>query len=327
LLLSVTLAPLAYAQLDVATVRGSVVDQDGQPIVGAKVELEFKGETRSRIVKSAATDKKGAFIRVGLKVGDWSLHVSKDGFQPHTIQTYLSGGSVSELPPITLARGASPAAAEKPAASPGSSGAAVAEAAQAARAQQLGDDFRKAVEAMQAGRGAEAEAAFQAILAAVPDLPEAHLNLGRLYAQRNADAEAEKELRKVIELQPQSADAYITLATVLGRVNRGEEALKLLQDQSARFAQDGRYQFALGAVAFNLGRNAESERAFTKAVELDAASVEPHFFLGSLAIARNDVPAAVEHLKKYVGAAPPGAPNLDAARTLLATFEKRKTTK
>ena len=105
---------------------------------------------------------------------------------------------------------------------------------------------------------------------------------------------------------------------------RTEEALKLLQDEAARFAQDAKFQFALGAAAFNLGQSAPAEAAFVKVTELEPANTEVLFYLGSLAVSRNDLPAAVERLEKYVASAPADAPNLAPAKSLLATLKKRK---
>ena len=84
------LPALAYAQLDAAQLRGSVVDDKGQPIQGVEVEIKYKGETRTPIIKKATTDKKGGFVRVGLKGGDWTLTFRKDGYKTAGLDTYLS---------------------------------------------------------------------------------------------------------------------------------------------------------------------------------------------------------------------------------------------
>lgn len=306
----------AFAQLDAAQIRGSVVDEKGQPIQGVAVELKFKGETRAPIVKNATTDKKGGFIRVGLKGGDWSLTFKKDGYKTVGIDTYLSIGGLSEIPPVTLAAVtlAAEKAAPAPAPAPGPTD----------RAKELGEAYMKALAAAEAGQSAEAETMFKAILADVPNLAEAHYNLGYLYERRGATAEAEAELRKALDLQPQNAAALIALAALLDRRGANEEALTLLEASAPRLADNARVQFALGATAFNLGRGAVAEPAFEKAVALDPANAEPLFYLGSIAVGRNDVPAAIERLQKFVAAAPPTSPNLETAKALLATLRKKK---
>jgi Tfp pilus assembly protein PilF len=301
-----------------ASVRGSVVDEQGQPLPGVKVEMEFKGETRQKIVKSAVTDKKGGFVRVGLTSGPWALTFTKEGYRRHGLDTMLSLGGVSELPPVVLKQAPAATAAGAVASGP----APIAQDAEAAR--QLGETYKNALEALKAGQDAAAEAGFKEVLAAAPQVAQAHYNLGYLAGKRGDAAAAEAAFRKAIELQPRNGEAYVALATLLGQKSRGEEALALLQGAAGEFAQDARFQFALGAAAFNLGRNAEAEAAFTRAGELDAANPDVDFYLGSLALGRNDVPAALSHLEKYVAAAPAGAPNLATAKGLLQALRAKK---
>src|SRR5713101_63793 len=62
LLVALLATPAAHAQLNNASaVRGQVKDAQGLPIPGVSVELEFKGESRVKIVKKTVTDKKGGY--------------------------------------------------------------------------------------------------------------------------------------------------------------------------------------------------------------------------------------------------------------------------
>ena len=306
---------LAHAQLDAAQIRGSVIDDKGAPIPGVAVELKFKGETRVPIVKTATTDKKGGYVRVGLKGGDWSLTFRKEGYKPAGIDTYLSIGGLSEIPPVTLA-----AVAPEPVASASPSAALSSQE----QAKLLGEAYAKALAALQAGQLADAEAQFKTLTEVLPNLAEAHYNLGYLYDKRGAGTEAEAEFRRALELQPENAEAVVALATLVDKKGRGEDALTMLVEAAPRFEANGRFQFALGAAAFNLGRNAQAEPAFEKAAALDPANPESLFFLGSIAVAHNDVPTAVDRLKKFVAAATPASPNLETAKALLASLGKKK---
>jgi Flp pilus assembly protein TadD len=82
-------------------------------------------------------------------------------------------------------------------------------------------------------------------------------------------------------------------------------------------------QFALGAAAFNLGKIDEAQAAFLKSVELDPANAEPWFYLGSLAVSRNDTKQAIEYLEKYAASAPATAANLPAAKAILDSLKKK----
>ena len=94
-----------------------MIDAQGQPLAGVAIEMEFKGESRAKIVKTLQTDKKGGFVRVGLKPGDWMLTFRKDGFKTVGLNTYLSMGGLGEIQPVTLEVAAPDPAAQQAAAS------------------------------------------------------------------------------------------------------------------------------------------------------------------------------------------------------------------
>src|SRR5258705_13854205 len=105
-LLALLAARESAAQLNnAAAVRGQVKDEQGQPLAGVNVELEFKGESRVKILKKAVTDKKGGYIYSGLVPGAWSFRFSKAGYKPAEVKTELSLGGISEIAPVVMATG------------------------------------------------------------------------------------------------------------------------------------------------------------------------------------------------------------------------------
>lgn len=321
--LTLAAAP-ARAQLEMSTIRGLVKDVDGQPVPDVQVTMEFGGESRTKVVKTATTDKKGAYIKAGLRNGDWTLSFARPGFRTHTIKTYISGGLVTEIPPVTIAKGENAAAAPPAAqAAAGAATPAPPPAGGGEHAKQVSQTYNKAIEAQKAGRNDEAEALFKSALAEMPELAEAHTNLGYIYIQKKDNAAAEAEFRKVVELRPAASAGFVSLATLLGTTRREQEALTLLTEAAPRFEQDARFQFALGATAFNLSQLEVAEPAFLKVTQLDPANAEAWFFLGSLALNKGDAPTAIERLEKYLAVAPPDGPNVPAAKALLTTLKKK----
>jgi len=326
LLLVVSIARDGAAQLNnAAAVRGQVKDEQGQPLAGVNVELEFKGESRVKIVKKTTTDKKGGYIYSGLLPGAWTFHFTKAGYKQAQLNTNISLGGISDIEAVTLAAsggdasvaGAIGAAAPiaGPSAGPGVS---------ADKSKELAAKYTAAIAAMKAGQAAEAETLLKELIAVVPGFAPAHQALGSILAGRGDTAGAEAAYRKLVELDAGTSVSHLVLANFLTTVGRNEEAFKALQDAAPKFPQDALLQFALGATAFNLGKSDEAQAAFLKAVELDPASAEPNFYLGSLAVSANDVPKAVAYFEKYVSIAPASAPNLGAAKALLETLKKKK---
>jgi len=91
-LLAVFAARESAAQLNnAAAVRGQVKDEQGQPLAGVNVELEFKGESRVKIVKKTTTDKRGGYIYSGLLPGAWTFHFTKAGLLASVDQSLRTG--------------------------------------------------------------------------------------------------------------------------------------------------------------------------------------------------------------------------------------------
>src|SRR5258706_2133087 len=103
-LLALFAARESAAQLNnAAAVRGQVKDEQGQPLVGVTVELEFKGESRIKILKKTTTDKKGGYIYSGLLPGAWTFHFTKAGYKTAQLNTNISLGGISDIEPVTMA--------------------------------------------------------------------------------------------------------------------------------------------------------------------------------------------------------------------------------
>ena len=65
---------------------------------------------------------------------------------------------------------------------------------------------------------------------------------------------------------------------------RTQEAVEGVLTAAPSFAQDPKFQYALGITCMNAGKGAEAEAAFKKAVELDPANPEPYFHLATIAV-------------------------------------------
>jgi Tfp pilus assembly protein PilF len=325
LLAMLCLVPRAgYSQ--VATVRGLVLDDSGQPVPDVKVEMEFKGESRQKIMKTLTTDKKGGFVRAGLPSGPYKITFSKEGYRPYGIEITVSLGGLSEIPDVVLKAAPAGAAVPPAAAAPGASAAPVPETATVAAGEraQLGDAFTKALEATKAGQLEDAQSLYQGILTKYPNAAAVHFNLGYVYRRKKDWAAAEGEYRKVMALEAGKSDAYVAMGALYEESGRGDEALEFMKKAAPQFEQDARFQFALGAIALNAGQPDQAEKAFSKAQALDPTNPEVHFHLGTLAVGQNDVPKAISHLEQYLALTGQSPQNLATARKLLDALKAMK---
>src|SRR6185436_13683852 len=190
ILLSASLAlglPAATASAQTGAARGKVIDQQGQPIEGAKVELDYKGGVTRKF--ETKTNKKGEFTQVGLASGLYDITVTKEGYQPELTGSRISLGDPTYLKDIQLKK-------------LGAGGAGAGAAGAAAGAAALQASFKAALDLTQAGKLDEAEAAYKELLTKVPSIPEIHYNLAYVYVQKKDWTSAEASYKKALELKP-----------------------------------------------------------------------------------------------------------------------------
>jgi hypothetical protein len=88
--------------------RGTVVDLEGAPVVGATVHIGQSGTFTFNGSELPRTDAAGRFEVAGAPVGHAMIRVSgprgSDEYSSATISTRIAGGPEVELPPIRLAR-------------------------------------------------------------------------------------------------------------------------------------------------------------------------------------------------------------------------------
>ena len=89
------------------------------------------------------------------------------------------------------------------------------------------------------------------------DRPEAHMNLGLLYARENHFDQAEAELKTALSLDPNFAPGAVNLADLYRGVNRDEEGERVLRDAIKRSPADASLQHALGLLMVREKRGAE----------------------------------------------------------------------
>lgn len=290
------LASPAAAQT--GTARGKVVDPSGTPVVEATVTIDFKGGINRSF--QTRTSKKGEYMQVGLQSGPYEITAAKEGYQPALMEVRISIGEPTKVPDIVL----TPAVEVK------------------GTMDNLRAAFGAAVDLQNAGKFAEAEAAYKAIMETSPDVPEVHYNLGNVYYAQKQNEAAEAAFLKALELRTDYADAMNSLAKLYQSTGRGEQALELVA-KTAGDTQDAKGQFNRGLVLMGAGKPDEAAKAFEATVAVDPAFADAWFWLGSqyLNLGRND--DAANAYEKYL-ALKPGNPQQEAtAAGILGAIRKK----
>jgi tetratricopeptide (TPR) repeat protein len=107
------------------------------------------------------------------------------------------------------------------------------------------------------------------------DRPEAHVNLGALFAEQENLAGAEAEDRTAIRLLPAFGAAYVNLADLYRVQNRDREGEEILRRGLAAAPRDPGVHHALGLALVRLKRLSEATAELKRAAEL--APDDPHY--------------------------------------------------
>ena len=282
------------------TARGKVLDDKGQPIVDAKIAIEYQGEMKRKF--ETKTSKKGEYTQVGLAPGTYRITASKDGYAPFFVETRVNLGDVTYIQDIKLA-----------------SAQLAAQAAAAKAADEITPAFNAAADLARQGKLDEAEAAYKALAVKAPTIPEIQLNLGFLYRQKKDWPAAEAAYKKALELRPNYSEANAGLLAVYQASGQADKAAALATSASG----DAKVQFDLGVGYLNSGKYDDALAAFQKSAAADASNAETYYFLGTVYVSMNKIDEARTNLEKYVSMNPKNAQNLATAQALLQALTKK----
>jgi len=293
------------ARAQSGTARGKVLDDKGQPVPDARIEMVYQGGVTRKF--ETKTNKKGEFVQVGIYPGVYRITATKEGYQGTYIEMKITFGEPTYIPDFKLVPGQ-----------------VAAQAGAASRQEEINSAFKKAVELSQAGKLDEAEAAYKEMLAKDPDIPEVHFNLGYIYSQKKDFAAAEAEYKKALELRPNYTDASAALARIYQESGQADKATELMSKTATENPEDAKAQFNMGVVYLNAGKSEEAIASFQKVVAADPTMAEAYYHLGTLMVGQNKIGEAVSYLEKYLSMTPGNAQNVATAQGLLAALKPRK---
>ena len=150
----------------------------------------------------------------------------------------------------------------------------------------------------------QAVQSFKQVIAAKPDDPDAHYNLGTLYLRRNSLKEAQLYLEEAVKLRPNYPEAWNNLGMLAAQKGNSEEAIRDFE-QSLQLRPS--YAIALlnlGNVYRRQGDMDKSKELLQRALENEPANPEVSYSLGMLFARQGDTVHAQQYLEKAVALRP-----------------------
>jgi Tfp pilus assembly protein PilF len=148
------------------------------------------------------------------------------------------------------------------------------------------------------------------------DRPEAHLNLGLLFAKEQQLDKAEKQLETALSLDPSFAPAAVNLADLYRALGRETDAERMLRDSIARNPGEASLEYALGLAMVRQHRKQETVAHLAAAAKL--APADARFgYVYALALSDAGQPnQAIDELERVLKLHPYDINSLAAAADL-----------
>jgi tetratricopeptide (TPR) repeat protein len=268
--------------------EGKVTDAKGQPLASAAVKLQLAGRGGTEL----RTDARGRWAILGLTGGDWTVELRAEGFT--TRQLTVTVSELVRRPPLETrlepTQGPPPAVLAA---------------------------LDKAEAAYREGRFAQARHEYETMLALRPDLAaRIHQQIGFSFVREKEPARALEHLQLALDAEP--GDVPIRAAAVLaafeaGRPERGRELLAGLAPAGVA-DPDIAYNFGINLLNANATR--EALPWFTRALEIDAKSVDSYYRRALAHLQLGDTAKCRADFEKVVALAP-GTPQAELARKAL----------
>ncbi len=307
---ALSLAVPAAAQTT-GMLKGTVKDDKGQPVDGAKVSIDFEGGvTRHQETK---TNKKGEFVQIGLQSGRYKVTAEKEGVGAQALETQVRLGATAELN-FALAAGKVGGMTKE----------------DAAKNAELKKTFEEGVTASKAGNHDEAIAKFSHAAELNTTCGDCFYNLGFAYSQKKDYEKAEAAYKKTIELKPEYSDAYNGLANIYNAQRKfdlaAEASAKASELSSALGAPGGtggnvNAMYNQGVILWNAGKIADAKKQFENVLKVDPNHAESHYQLAMALVNEGDLAQAASEFEAYLKLAPEG-PNAATAKALVAQLKK-----
>jgi tetratricopeptide (TPR) repeat protein len=277
----------AAAQMELAVIKGRVVDDSGAPLDGVTIRLVNVDRGREVVLKSG---KDGRFYRRGLQAVEYELIVEREGYQPIRDKVKLVAGTDRDFD-FTLAKAA------------------------AAGSQQ----FQAGVAAFSSGDFVLAATQFEAAVAQAPTMPALHVNLALAYLRLKRLDDAVTSLERAAALAPTDPPIHYQLGSVYVDVQAYDKAVIALERGLAgkpNLTTDALALEAtttLGAVYFAQGKVNEAEAQFQRVLTARPGAAGAALGMGKILFSKGDVDGALAVFTKVVADHPGTAEAMQAA--------------
>jgi len=290
-------------------ITGTVSDETGNPIEGAKITVQ---SLSSKTVLEGISDKKGHFAVAGLGTGMWRVKATKEGFLPSQIDYDVK--QLTRNPPIvfTLKKASGVAA--------------------LAADEGMLKLFEQGNNLLNAGQVDEALKIFEDFVAKYPDIYPARLNIGLCYLKKEDFDRAETEFNFVLDKIKQllgdlkkdtisSVRALSGLGEIYMKKGDLDKAVEFFKQAVEISPEDEATAYNVGNILFSHQQVDEAIKYFELATRIKPTWPNPYVKLGYAYVNKGEYKKAIENFNKFIELDPQN-PEVPQVKNIIAAIEK-----
>ena len=293
-----------------ARLKGVVVDKNGNPIEGVKVELE---SLVHKLVMTTKTNEKGKWSFIGLGRTVVRIKASKERYDPNIIPELQVSGIKNPEQEIVLQKTIDVETLEE---------------------EDPRSLYVKGNKLYKLGEYEKALAVFEELAATQPELYEARVNIGNCYVGLKQDDKAMEEFKFVLEKMKEekgdlkgnkkASSLYANLGELYMDKNDLEKAKEYFEKSIEIAPIDPALAYNVAEILFNSHKVYEAIKYYKMSTEIKPEWHKPYIKLGYCYINKGEMDKAIEYLKKYIELAPEGDPEKSTAKSLIEQLEKTR---
>ena len=287
-------SPALSQSAETGIILGTVVDQQGRAIGGARVIVNDLSTTLERF--QVETESDGRYKQTGLASGLYTITAEKAELGSEVFRVRIRSGRTVGVN-FALEPGRYVAT----------------WLSDAVQRQELSLIFSAGVDANREGDFKAAVERFNQTLGLSARCVGCYFNLAVAYTELGRFAEAELAFRQAIEIKPDYAAAYYGLANIYRKQNQTEntmaaheEAIRITLTQLEAGRSQAKDEVSLGIALLDTDNAVDAQRLFEAAIK-NARNYGPaYYWLGLSLLRQNQPDAAMLEFRRYLGIEPAG---------------------
>jgi tetratricopeptide (TPR) repeat protein len=284
---------LAQAGRGVGRIAGVVVDLEGKPIEGVKVQISFSQNENLKF--DSLSNKKGEWSFLGLGTGNWHMTASLSGYDPMNQTLYVSQLSVNPKVTIILKKSARPG------------GGIIQDETSFAFLDKGNQLFRE-------GKFDEAIAQYRQFMDKNPQAYQVQLSIADCYREKGDFDKAAEMYNKIIELakadatlgKDMAAKAQAGIGNIFVKQNKLNEAQEYFKKSIESSPKDEVLAYNVGEIYFSNQQLDEALKYFGLAREIKPDWPDPYLKLGYVYLNKAENATAIVQFEKFLTLEPEG---------------------